>query len=253
MRILITRPRTQATSFADKLLQLGAEVAFFPTIEIKPVDDPSYLDLALTQLECYDWMVLTSTNAAKAVLDRMSVLGIKKHPQNLSIAAIGSKTAGTLKDGGILPDFVPDHYVAEAILPGMGDLRDSWVLLPMADIAHDTLPKAIQNGDGIAHVVTAYHTVPAEANAEGLALLKGGVDIITFTSGSTVQNFCMLIKDAGLDFLKLDGNPTIACIGPKTAKVARDLGLGVDIIADPHTTDGLVAAIKKQILENTSI
>jgi len=123
----------------------------------------------------------------------------------------------------------------------------------MADIAHDTLPNAIQNLDGIAHVITAYHTVPAKGDAEGLAALKEGVDFITFTSGSTVRNFYGLVQDAGLDPLKLPGNPQIVCIGPKTAKVARDLGLTVDIIADPHTTDGLVAALQAKTSQNLSL
>ena len=247
MRILITRPRAQAADLAEKLLEMGAEVIFFPTIEIQPVDDPDCLDRALTQLECYDWMVLTSANAAEAVLGRMSHLEISTPPPNLSIAAIGPKTAARLKNHGIAPDFVPNQYVAEAILPGLGELRDRWVLLPMADIAHDTLPKAIQSQDGIAHVITAYHTIPAEADGEGLSALKGGVDFITFTSGSTARNFHELVQHAGLDPLNLPGNPKIACIGPKTAKVARELGFDVDTIAESHTTDGLVAALQKEM------
>jgi uroporphyrinogen-III synthase len=247
MRVLITRPRPQATGLAQKLRELGAEVIFFPTIAIKPVDDPGSLDRALSQLECYDWLVLTSTNAVDAVLGRMSALGISSPPQSLNVAAIGPKTAARLEDGGISPNFVPDQYIAEAILPGLGELQDRWVLLPMADIAQDTLPDAIQNHNGIAHVVTAYHTVPAEANVDGVVALKEGVDFITFTSGSTAQNFSTLVQDAGLDPRNLPGNPKFACIGPKTAQIARDLGLKVDIMADPHTTEGLVSALQAQI------
>ena len=247
MRVLITRPRSQAAGLADKLRKIGLEIDLFPTIDIRPVDDPYCLDRALSQLECYDWMVLTSTNAAEAVLGRMSNLGISTPPQNLSVAAIGPKTAARLENGGIAPDFVPDQYIAESIIPGLGDLRGRWVLLPMADIAHDMLPNAIQNLDGVDHVVTAYHTVPAEGDTEGFAALKEGVDFITFTSGSTVRNFCTLVQNAGLDPLNLPGCPDIACIGPKTAKAASDLGFDVNIIADPHTTDGLVAALQTQI------
>ena len=188
------------------------------------MDDPICLDRALSQLECYDWLVLTSANAADVVIERMADLGIDKLSQKLSVAAIGPKTAARLKDGGISPDFVPDQHIAEAILPGLGDLRDRWVLLPMADIAHDTLPNAIQNVGGIAHVITAYHTVSAEADPEGLAALQAGVDIVTFTSGSTTRNFCTLLRNAGLDPLNLPGNPQIACIGPKTEQVATKVG-----------------------------
>ena len=251
MRVLITRPRTQATDLAQKLRELGNKVVFFPTIEIKPVDDPYCLDRALTQLDCYDWLVLTSANAAEAVLERMSDLRIGPPPA-LNVAAIGPKTAAKLKEGGISPNFVPDQYIAEAILPGLGELRNRWVLLPMADIAHDTLPNAIQNCDGIAHVVTAYHTVPVEADAGGLLALKEGVDCITFTSGSTARNFYELVQHAGLDPLNLPGNPKIVCIGPKTARVAHEFGFEVNLIADPHTTDGLAVAIRKEMKVQTA-
>jgi uroporphyrinogen-III synthase len=253
MRVLITRPRAQAARFSNALHQIGAQAVFFPTIEIKPVDDPVCLDLALYQLDSYDWMIFTSANAADVILNRLSNLGIEIPSQKLNVAAIGSKTAARLKDGGIFPDFVPDQYIAEAIIPGLGDLRGRWVLLPMADIAHDTLPSAIRSLDGVAHVVTAYHTVPAEPDPVGLAALQEGVDIITFTSGSTVRNFCALLRNVGLDPLQLPGDPVIVCIGPKTSQIANESGFRVDIVADPHTTDGLVAAIQNHMIRTSTL
>ena len=248
MRVLITRSRSQASVFAGSLNKIGLEVAYFPTIEIKPVEDPVCLDRALWQLDDYDWLVMTSANAADMVLGRMAELGIDILPQKISVAAIGPKTAAKLTDSGIAPDFIPDQHVAEAIIPGMGDLRGRWVLLPMADIANDTLPDAIRSVDGIAHVITVYHTIPAEPDYEGLAALQDGVDFITFTSGSTARNFCTLVRNSGLDPLQLPGGPKIACIGPKTEQVARQLGFCVDIVADPYTVDGLVTAIKNHII-----
>ena len=245
MRVLITRPKAQAADFADQLRQIGAEVVFFPTIEIKPVDDPTCLDRALSQLESYGWLVLTSANAAAVVIERMAELGIDGLPASLKVAAIGPATAAQLRKSGISPNFVPEQHIAEAILPGLGDLHGCWVLLPMADIAHDTLPNAIQNVGGIAHVITAYHTVTAEAESQDMAALRAGVDMITFTSGSTIHSFCNLIQNAGLDPLNLPGSPQIACIGPKTEQVARQSGFCVSIVAKPHTTAGLVEAIRK--------
>jgi uroporphyrinogen-III synthase len=249
MRVLITRPRKQASAFADALQKIGLEPVFFPTIEIKPVADNTCLDGALSQLDSYDWLILTSGNAAAMILKRMADLGIDSPPKDLRVAAIGPKTAARLKAKGIQPDFVPNQYVAEAILPGLGDLRDRWVLLPMADIAHDTLPDAIQNVGGNVHRVTAYHTLPAELDTEGFSALEAGVDIITFTSGSTARNFCTLVGNAGLNPLQLPGEPKIACIGPKTEREASELGFKVDIVAESHTTDGLITAIQSLILQ----
>ena len=248
MRVLITRPRAQANAFAEALQAIGAEPIFLPTITIRPTEDTTELDGAFSRLTDYDWLILTSASAADAVLGRMTALGVGAIPQNLRVAAIGPKTAARLEEGGITPNFVPNKHIAEAIIPGLGLLNDRRVLLPMADIAHDTLPKAIQEAGGIAHVIAAYHTVPAEPDPQGVAALRAGVDVITFTSGSTVRNFLTLAKNLGLDPLHLPNNPKTACIGPKTAETVRELGLGVDIVADPHTTDGLVAQIKNELI-----
>jgi uroporphyrinogen-III synthase len=89
------------------------------------------------------------------ILDRKAALGIENFPENLQIAAIGPKTAARLLEGGVSPHFTPEEHIAEAILPGLGDLNDRRVLLPLADIARDTLSQAIQRANGITHVVTA--------------------------------------------------------------------------------------------------
>lgn len=249
MRVLVTRPRKDAVEFAQALGEIEAEVIFFPTITICPVKDTSVLDRAISHLQEYDWLVLTSANAADVILDRKAALGIEHFPKNLQVAAIGSKTAARLLEGGIAPHFTPEEYVAEAILPGLGDLTERWVLLPLADIAHDALPQAIQKANGIAHVVTAYHTLPAEPDPDGMAAIRTGVDIITFTSGSTVQNFVSLMWQAGLDPFHLPENPIIACIGPKTARTAKELGFSVEIVASVYTAEGLVQAISQHLLK----
>lgn len=243
MRVLITRPRKDASEFALALGDIGAEALFLPTIDIHPVADTTMLDQAISRMRNYDWLIFTSANAVDAVLDRKTALGIDRFPENLLIAAIGPKTAARLVDKGITPNIVPEEYIAEAILPGLGDLNGRWVLLPMADIAHDTLPHAIQKANGVAHVITAYHTLPAEPDPEGMAAVRDGVDVITFTSGSAIRNFVALLKRAALEPSHLVGDPKIACIGPKTAQTAQEFGFSVDIVAGTYTVDGLVQAI----------
>lgn len=246
-RILITRPRGKATAFAQALLNLGAQPVYFPTIQIAPIEDTTCLDTALARLDDYHWLVFTSTNAVEAVFERLHALGIELAPLPIKVAAIGPNTAAALKARGSSPDFTPAEYVSEEIIPGMGVLQDRWVLLPTADIAHDSLPKAIQDAGGVSHVVTAYHTIPAEPDPEGLASLQAGVDVITFTSGSTVRNFATLTQKAGLDPFHLPGSPNVACIGPKTAQVARNSGFTVDIVADEYTTQGLLDKIARDL------
>ena len=247
MKVLITRPLQDAGEFAEALNDIRAQVFYLPAIAIQPLADTTKLDRALSRLSCYQWMVLTSANAVDVVMQRLHALGISPLPPGLKVAAVGPKTAARLIDAGIQPDFVPEEYVAEAILPGLGELRGCWVLLPSADIAHDILPSAIQAADGIAHVITVYRTLPAEPDAAGLAAVRAGLDWITFTSGSTARNFIEMMRRKGLDPFNLPGEPQIACIGPKTAQVAREAGFQVDLIAETYTVEGLVQALATQI------
>jgi uroporphyrinogen-III synthase len=242
-RVVITRPRTQAGDFAWQLRQAGFEPVFFPVIEIHPVEDTTRLDSALTSLESYDWLVLTSVNGVLAVWDRLAALKIPSLPENLAVAAIGPKTAEALKARGIRPSFVPQEYIAEAILPGLGDLRGRSVLLPRAELARKALAEAIVQAGGWAHEVTAYHTLPVEADPLALAALRQGVEAVTLTSSSTADNFAAIVRAAGLDPANLPGNPLFACIGPITAASAREAGLPVDIVASTYTTAGLLEAL----------
>jgi uroporphyrinogen-III synthase len=253
MRVLITRPRKDAGEFAAALQGAGAQVFFLPAIDIQPVANPAALDRALSCLDRYHWLVLTSTNAVDTVLERLAALGIDQLPPALKVAAVGPKTATRLTAGDIQPNFVPDEYVGEAILPGLGDLKGRWVLLPTADIAHDTLPRLIQEADGIAHVVTAYHTLPAQPDPAGLSALHAGMDWITFASGSAARNLVPMLRQASLDPFHLPGDPRIACIGPKTAQAARQAGWQVDLVAADYTTEGLVQAILDQTSKRASL
>jgi uroporphyrinogen-III synthase len=258
MKILITRPRAQADDFAEKLRSAGFEPIFFPVIEIQPIENNVALERALGKLTCYEWVVFTSVNAVDVVFDQLeSAAEPQRHAENekslrLSdsvatprFAAIGPKTAEALRKYGIEPDFVPEEYVAEAILPGLGDVQGKWILLPRAEIARQTLPEAIASAGGIAHEIAVYRTLPVQPDPGGLAALKSGVDVVTLTSPSTVQNFAAICKQSGLDPLNLPNNPLFACIGPITEQAAREEGLTRLVVAGEYTTDGLIEAISK--------
>jgi len=242
-RILVTRPAEQAGEYAAALREAGAEPILFPAIEISSLEDPSSLDRALRRLTCYDWLILTSVNGVQAVWDRMDRLEIPRLPGSLRVAAIGPVTAGALRQRSVVPDFIPQEYVADAILPGLGEVNDKWVLLPRADVARRELPRAIQEAGGLVHEIVAYRTMPASPDPVGLRAVQEGVDVVTFTSSSTVSNFAALVRSAGLDACRLPGRPLIACIGPVTAATAQEHGLTVGVVADSYTTQGLLEAL----------
>jgi uroporphyrinogen III methyltransferase/synthase len=242
MRVVITRPRDQAGDLAEALEACGFTPIFFPTIRIAPATDPRPLDAALERLSGCDWVVFTSANAVEAVWERLDRLGLA-FPAKVRVAAVGPKTAARLRESGVTADFVPDEYVSEAIVPGLGDLAGKRVFLPLGDLAGDALARAVAAGGGIPDAVTAYRTLPAGADPDGLAALQDGVYAVTFTSGSTAVNFATLVRTAGRDPFRLPGDPLIVCIGPKTAAAAQEAGFRVDRVADEYTLEGLVSAL----------
>lgn len=234
-RVLVTRPRAQADAFVEGLRVAGFEPIYFPVIEIRSISDRSELDQALKQISQYEWVVFTSVNGVAVVFDRL-----ENSTSLPRVAAIGPKTAKALNARGVTPDFVPEEYVAEAILPGLGDLRGKRVLLPRAEIARKALPEAITKAGGMAHEIAVYKTLPAQPDADGLAALKAGVDVVTLTSPSTVQNFVAIAKQNGLDPLNLPNNPLFACIGPITERAAREEGISNLVVAKEYTAEGLI-------------
>lgn len=245
-RILITRPRAQADAFADRLRAAGFEPVFLPVIHIQAIENNAALERAISKLNCYEWVVFTSVNAVETVFDQASaaIESAHRQPERVKIAAVGPKTAEALQRHAITPDFVPEEYVPEAILPGMGDLLGKWILLPRAEIARKALPEMIFAAGGVPHEITVYKTLPTQPDPEGITALQAGVDAVTLTSPSTVQNFIAIAEQHGLDPLHLPNDPLFACIGPVTEQAAREAGLPNIVVAKEYTSDGLLEILK---------
>ena len=240
-KVLITRSREQSQPFADALTTAGFEPVFFPTIQIRPMDDLSALTDAVAKIEKYAWVIFTSANAVDIFFDTVGT----QHfiPLQTKIAAVGTKTAEALQARNVNVDFIPEEFVGEALFAGLGDVAGKWFLLPRAKVAREVLPQEIAKAGGIVHEISIYETVAADLDLDGLAALQTGVDVITFTSPSTMKNFMSLLEDAGLDPLYLPNNPLFACIGPVTEKAAREAGFSPLVVAETYTTDGLIEII----------
>jgi uroporphyrinogen-III synthase len=249
LRIVITRPAAQAVDFAERLASLGAIPIVFPTIQVETLRDNPELDRALTNLHNYDWLVITSVNGVAAIFERLSALGIHRLPGSLKVAAIGPQTAAALRSVGVQPDFVPQEYIAEAILPGLGNLLHLKVLLLRADIARPALTESIRQAGGEACEIPAYRTLAGQPDPRALEALREGVDLVTFTSSSTVRHFIDLVRQNGLDPVHLPGNPRFVCIGPITAKTAEEEGLPVALTAREYTTNGIIQALLEAPLQ----
>jgi uroporphyrinogen III methyltransferase/synthase len=248
--ILVTRSRSQASELADLLEKNGAEPIEFPTIKIVPPENFDQLDSAIENLGKYNWLIFTSANGVDFFFERLKFLGKDlRELKGIRIAAIGPATAKKLENLNLLIDYVPKEYKAEAVIEGFKKFGVSGlnILIPRAEVAREILPDQLREMGANVDVVTAYKTVMDHSKVDKVKkmLLQGKIDIVTFTSSSTVKNFTKLLKD--LDLKKLLEKVAIACIGPITAETARNLGLKVDIEAKEYTIHGLVEAIIRQI------
>ena len=247
-RIVVTRAGDQAGPLLARLQALGAAPLACAAIAIAPPASYAPLDAAIRAIAGYDWVIFTSVNGVAAVMARLAAAGLDPAAlRDHRLAAIGPATAAALTDQGLRPAFVPDTYVAEAIVAGIGDMAGQRILLPRADIARAALGAGLRAGGALVDEVTAYRTVPGPGLAAVAGLLQAGdVDALTFTSSSTVRYFLQGLDNAGFpgDHLRAGpARPAVVCIGPITAGTAREAGLPVDAVADEYTTDGLIAAL----------
>ena len=244
--ILITRARSQASKLTTALEELGANCIEAPAIKIAPPDDNYVsLDNAITRIHDYDWIIFTSTNGVERFFARLNEKNLDARClSNAKIAAIGTATADKLKNYGIIADKIPTMFKAEGILEVLqNDIqKGSKVLIPRAQKAREALPIGLRQMGAIVDVAETYCTKMADTNKDDIKeLLKNNqIDMVTFTSSSTVENLLKLIDGEKT----LLNNVKTAVIGPITAKTCKNNGLTVDIEADVYTIDGLVNKIK---------
>jgi len=241
-KVVVTRARAQASDLTNALNQLGAQVIEFPTIEIQPPESYSQLDQAIEEIESYDWIVFTSVNGVDYFTDRLIT---KDHDwrdlKGIKICAIGPQTAERLSSLGLQIDFVPPEYRAEGIIEGLKErgIEGKKILLARAAVARDILPEELAKLGAQVTVAPTYQTVVPEPTPEEIVAISETVDLITFTSSSTVKNFKKLWDKKTEAF----SGSLIAAIGPITANTAKEEGFKVDIEATEYTIHGLVQAI----------
>ena len=242
--VVVTRKGDQAEGMIDRLRELGAEPFFFPVIETVAPDDWAPLDEALNHLSRYDGLIFTSVNGVRFFFQRLKE--IQQDIRNLKdvrIYTIGPKTAEAVQELGMVVDVVPDEFVAESLLESIKDIKGKRFLIPRAKVAREVLPVKLREMGAQVDVAPAYQTILPGLKSDTLAkrLKSGAIDVLTFTSSSTVKNFLALTGEPLLPEIK---KTRIACIGPITAKTAEDAGLKVDILPEEYTVASLLDAIE---------
>jgi uroporphyrinogen III methyltransferase / synthase len=238
--IVVTRAREQASGLVARLRGLGAEAVEVPVIEVvDPADGGEALRRCAAVLDTYDWVVLTSANGVRRLVDAVTDIGGDGRSfAGVLVAAIGPGTADALAAANVRADLVPERFVAESLLDAFPDPSPGGagrVLLARAEVARDVLPDGLRARGWQVDVVDAYRTVPAPLT-DARRAVAAAADVVTFTSSSTVERYLDAMGDDGVP-------PVVACIGPVTAETARRHGLDVAVEAEVHTVDGLVDAL----------
>jgi len=249
IRVLVTRAKDQAEEFAALLRGHGFEPVVFPVIVFESLAGSPAVNNSLENIGSYEWLIFTSANGVNFFMQGMTVHGKSvKSLANLKICAVGPKTAQVAEEFGMNIDLIPEDYSAEGVLRSFEclDIKDSAIMLARAEKGNNVLPEGLKKMGAKVDLVAFYRTIKPVGKEEELkSLLHCGIDVITFTSGSTLDNFLAILGENSRDLLK---GIKIACISSITAATAEKHGLKLEIIAGNNKTDSLASAIKKYYL-----
>ncbi len=248
-RIVVTRTREQASELVSMLEENGADCLEYSTIHIEPVDDYQLLDQALEDITAYDWILFTSLNAITYFFKRLNATG--KDSRVLAgccIGAVGRATADELLQHGICADLIPEKFTGQGLAESLidGGMEGKKILLPRALKAMETLPEMLDDAGAAVTVAPVYRNVPPQGRKDELRQELAGkeIELLTFTSSSTVTNFLTMLDAVDEQELhQLLEGVKIAAIGPVTAETVVRNGLTVDIQPDNYTINDMVDAI----------
>ncbi len=244
--IVITRAAHQYAELSDLLLQEQAHPVAYPAIEIAPPQDISILDSALTTalLGEFDWIVFTSANAVQAVAARLQALRLPLH-STIQIAAVGAATAQAVTDClSTRAQIIPSHYSADHLQKALPITSGTHVLLPQSAIAPTDFADSLRARGAEVVIAPAYTIIPGQGGVHLPSwVAQGRINALTFTSGSTVNEFCVRYAHDGGTVSDLAALP-IACFSGSAEKALQTSCLSLAARAHTHSLAALVAALK---------
>jgi uroporphyrinogen III methyltransferase/synthase len=244
-RIVVTRPARQCEALAEPLRTLGAEVLMQPAIRIEPPEDWSAVDAALARLSEFDWLVFSSSNGVRMLLDRLLASGRDLRALgNIMLAAIGPGTSEELAKYRLVADLVPEEgFRAETLAAslrersGAGAGGQARFLLARASRGREVLAEELQKVGDVEQVVMYRSTDVTKPDGHVVELLsQGKIDWITVTSSAIARSLAKMFGDH-LRTTKL------ASISPITTTTLRELGYQAAAEATEYTMPGVVQAI----------
>jgi uroporphyrinogen III methyltransferase / synthase len=244
-RVVVTRSRAQASSLADLLRSLGAEVIELPTIRIQPLPEGPTDAALLDQIQARTHLVFTSVNGVDELFSRLNSRGrdARALSYNTAVIAIGPATAERLAAHGVRADLVPDRFVAEGILEVLpADLSWASILVARAAGSRQLLIDDLRGRGAAVDELLLYEAVPEPADPPAIEAAQAA-DYLTFTASSTVSAFMGMLDDPARGRVAGPDGPRVVSIGPITSATAREHGLTVHAEAAVHSMPGLIDAL----------
>lgn len=248
-KVLVPRGEKQAKAFSKLLEKYGGIPVEIPLIAFRPVKPGPNLRMILRNLKRYDWIIFTSKVAVETFLSFLPNLTEESLPK---IAVIGKKTEEVLHNEGLNVFFTPSAYVAETFVsefspfvePGMN------IFIPKGNLAREFIAESLRACGATVDEEVVYETYMPDENRAKLVRLMGQeeLDILLFTSPSTVDHFMEVIQENHLE-RKLSGC-LIGCIGPVTEKKLISYGLPVHASPKAYTVEEMVKSMINYIEEN---
>lgn len=258
--ILVTRARREGDKLVEQLNSYGANVYYAPTIEIIDPESFQALDQSIKTLSDYHWIIFTSRNAVEKFLTRLECLGQSiENLTPLKILAVGSSTAKALEKSNISVALIPEKFNAEGALKSLENyyakegLTKLKFLFPRALAGRELLALELEKLGAKVDLVVAYQTcIPQGAKEEILKIFSSEtIDLVTFTSPSTINNLVELILPEPITGLLK--NSAIASIGLITSTAITEAGLKVDVCPKESTALSLAEAIKDYFIDKYRI
>ncbi|MEZ4648665.1 MAG: uroporphyrinogen-III synthase [Candidatus Eisenbacteria bacterium] len=260
--VVVTRDEGVDGPLTSELTRRGATVLSWPTVRIVPPTDLAPLDDAVTQIESYDWIALTSARAFDALLGRWQTLRSDALPDRVRVAAVGTGTARVVREAGWPVHLEPEEHSSVALVralrdEGMDGLR---VLFPASSLAGRTLVQGLAELGAIVEEVVAYRTESVALAPEAEALVRatmtedgpgphaavgprtGRIDAVCFASPSAVESWLRTFGTEGCS--RLGDALIVAAIGATTAAAVKGAGILDPVVAEESTFVGLAEALE---------
>ncbi len=248
VRIVITRAAAQSDALARELTVRGAIPVVVPLVSFAEPEDFATLDAALAEIQQFDWIVLTSAQAVRAVIKRGEELklNLSRTASKLRIACVGPMTADAAEKAGFRVEYVAEMHTGAGLAAELGRrLQGAKVFLPRSDRANPDLPSALKRHGAVVTEVSAYRTLrPTAVDERNLRQIADGTaDAVLFFSPSAVRHFAELFGSEQLPTLQ--DKLAIAAVGPVTARALCEVGVSSAVVATDTTASAVIEALEK--------